>query len=154
MNLTMKNTFLLLALFVGAVRGDNHFVAEVQGVKLDEVYCTPTEYNDLYEECIVAVAKAHGVEFDRRRLELRGSRGLQSCSICPPNPPRGHWCYVKCGGYDGYRRLQADEENADTTTQTEIQEEAAGCYAEKAAMPAYSCLGAAEDLEITISLEE
>jgi hypothetical protein len=90
MNLTTRNTFLLLALFVGAVRG-GHLDAEVQGFKLNEDYCTTSVYDELYEECVVTTAEALGAVFDRR-LELRGSRGLQSCSICPPNPPKGHLC--------------------------------------------------------------
>jgi hypothetical protein len=85
---------------------------------------------------MVTTAKALGVVFDRRRLELKGSRGLQSCSICPPIPPQGHWCWVKRGSAS--RRLT--DENAYTTTQTAIQA--------AAAMPEYDCLGAAEDLEI------
>jgi hypothetical protein len=52
MNLTMRNTFLLLALFVGAVRGA-HIDAEVQGVKLDEDYCATSVYDELYAECVM-----------------------------------------------------------------------------------------------------
>jgi hypothetical protein len=228
MNLTMRNTFLLLALFLGAVRG-THIDAEVQGVKLDENYCTPSVYDELYAECVVTTAEALGVVFDRR-LELRGSRGLQySCSVCPPNPPKGHWCWVKCGY--ATRRLEEketkeerkeakelerkeskeakeeeneakelekieaneakeeereakklerkeakeakeeekaakelekkeaneakEEENEKDndrrlTTQSAIQAAATECYGVKAAMPEYDCLGAAEDLDITI----
>ena len=149
MNLTMRNTFLLLALFVGAVRG-THIDAEVQGVKLDEDYCTPSVYDELYAECVVTTAEALGVVFDRR-LELRGSRSLQSCSVCPPNPPKGHWCWVKCG-YANRRLTVANDEHADRrlTTQAAIQAAATECYDVKAAMPEYDCLGAAEDLDITI----
>jgi hypothetical protein len=170
MNLTMKSTFLLLALFVGAV-GGNHIDAEVQGYTADENnYCTTSVYDALYEECIVTTAEVLGVVFDRRRLELRGSsRALQSCSICPPNPPKGHWCWVKCG-YASRRLTVANgnanesangngngngnaDDHADTTTQTAIQAAATECYEAKAAMPEYNCLGAAEDLKIIIEYD-
>jgi hypothetical protein len=42
----MRNTFLLLAIFVSAARGA-HIDAEVQGVKVDEDYCTPSVYDEL-----------------------------------------------------------------------------------------------------------
>jgi hypothetical protein len=164
MNLMMKNTFLLLTLLVSAV-GATYFDAEVQGQDIDEdSFCTMDKYNELYEDCIVTIAEDHDVVFDRRRLELRGSRGLQSCSVCPPNPPKGHWCWVKCGY--ATRRLQVGNgsasaignnnanENADTTTQGLIQAAATECYKAKAATTDYSCLGDADELLVTIDYQE
>jgi hypothetical protein len=165
MNLTMKNAFLLLTLFVGAVDG-TYFDAEVQGQDIDaDYFCTMDTYNELYEDCIVTIAENHGVVFDRRRLELRGSRGLQSCSVCPPNPPKGHWCWVKCG-YATRRSLQVGNgnasdqgnenasDNADTTIQGLIQEAATECYKAKSATTEYSCLGDADELLVGIDYQE
>jgi hypothetical protein len=64
----MKNAFLLLTLFVGAVDA-TYFDAEVQGQDIDaDYFCTMDTYNELYEDCIVTIAENHGVVFDRRRL--------------------------------------------------------------------------------------
>jgi hypothetical protein len=65
------------------------------------------------------------------RLTLRGSRRLQLCSICPPNPPKGHWSWVKCG-YASRRLTVANDKHADRrlTTQVAIQAAAIECYHE------------------------
>jgi hypothetical protein len=86
--------------------------------------------------------------YDQRRLELRGSRDLQSCSVCPP---KGHWCWVKCGYGD--RRLTLADEHLDRrlVDQGQIQIAARNCYEEKAAMTEYQCLGIADDIKLKVT---
>jgi hypothetical protein len=163
MNLTIKNTFLLLALFVSAV-GANHLeYARVEGVNAEGVdFCSTSVYDELYQECIVTIAEAHDVTFDNdRRLELRGSRSLWVCAVCPPEAisMKGHWCNVVCG--HGTRRLQGASdnasdhanENADATTHAIIEEEATECYIKKAKKPEgnVTCLGDWEKISVTIN---
>jgi hypothetical protein len=164
MNLTIKNTFLLLALFVSAVGGEHLEYARVEGVNAEGVdFCSTSVYDELYQECIVTIAEDHDVTFDHdRRLELRGSRHLQSCAVCPPEAisTKGHWCYVKCDPERG-RRLQGASdnandhanENADATTHAIIKEKATECYIKKAKQPEgkVTCLGDWEEISVTIN---
>jgi hypothetical protein len=154
MNLTMRNAFFLLALFAGTVRGGN-IDARIEGAEAHlDSWCAPDVFAVLYDECVVETAEGLGVVFDRRRLELRGSRDLQSCSICPPNPPKGHWCWVKCG--QGSRRLTLANEDADRRliiNQAAIEAAATGCYKANAAN-GYPCLGDVGDLTVTIDYQQ
>jgi hypothetical protein len=154
MNLNMKNAFLLLALFAGTVSGSS-ITAEVQGVEAHvDSWCSPDVFSALYTECVVETAEGLGAVFGDRRELLRGNRELFSCSVCPPNPPKGHYCWVMCG--HGSRRLAVADENADrrlVVTQDEIQAAATECYEGKAAN-GYPCLGAVGDITVTVAYEQ
>jgi hypothetical protein len=148
----MRYAFFLLGLIVGTVLGDD-IDARITGVTADEHSCSLPVLDALYDECVVDTAVALGASF-ARRLELRGSRDLQSCSICPPPPyPRGHWCYVKCN--QGTRRLTLASEHPDRrlVNQGQIQGAARTCYQQKAAMPYYQCLGIADDIKVKVSFK-
>jgi hypothetical protein len=153
MNL-MKNAFLLLALFAGTVAG-SQISAEVEGVEAyADSWCSPDAFAALYTECVVETAEGLGAVFGGRR-ELRGNRELQgfSCSVCPPNPPKGHFCWVMCS--QGSRRLTVADEHADRrlVTQGEIQVAATECYEAKAT-DGYPCLGPAGDITVTVAYEQ
>jgi hypothetical protein len=159
MNLTIKNTFLLLALFVSAVGGNHLEYAMVEGDNDEGVdFCSASVYDELYHECIVDVAKEHNVVFDGhedRRLELRGSRRL-GCEVCTAQASgsRGHWCYYQCG--EASRRLQAADDHAnesiDMTTHAYIEGNATECYIEKALpLGNVACLGDWTAINVTIN---
>jgi hypothetical protein len=147
----MRYAFFLLGLIVGTVLGDEIDV-RITGISYtdDEKPCSMTDLETLYDECVVKEAVLFGASFERR-LELRGSRDLQSCSVCPPHPPKGHWCWWKCGY--GNRRLTLVDEHPDRrlVNQGKIQVAARNCYEEKAAMPEYQCLGIADDIKLKVS---
>jgi hypothetical protein len=147
----MRYAFFVLGLIVGIVLGDKIDV-RITGISYidDDKPCSITDLETLYDECVVKKAVLLGASFERR-LELRGSRDLQSCSVCPPNPPKGHWCWVKCGY--GKRRLTLADEHPDRrlANQGRIQIAARNCYEEKAAMTEYQCLGIADDIKIKVS---
>jgi hypothetical protein len=149
----MRYAFVLLALIVGTVCGDE-ISARIEGITADESYCSTSVFDSLYDECVVEKAVDLGASFDRR-LELRGSRDVQRrlCSYCPQEAidTVGHWCYVKCGTQRRSRRLTLANEhpNRRLTNQGEIQKAARDCYEEKRGMSKYKCLGES-DIQVFI----
>jgi hypothetical protein len=150
----MRCAFFVLGLIVGIVLGDEIDV-RITGISHidDEEPCSTTDLNILYNECVVKEAVLLGALFERR-LELRGCRDLQSCSICHPDPPKGHWCWVKCG--HSKRRLTLASEHLDgrLVNQGQIQVAARNCYEEKAAMTEYQCLGIADDIKVQVTFTQ
>jgi hypothetical protein len=153
-HLTMRYAFVLLALLVGTVSGDE-IGARIEGFTSDGHYCPSAVVNHLYKKCVVDIAVSLGASFNDRRLELRGSRKLDPCDNCPDAAPFGHWCVVVCGS-DPLRRLTIANEHPDgrlpngQTNQGKIQQAASDCYEEKRGMPQYKCLGTADDLKVFI----
>jgi hypothetical protein len=144
----MRYAFVLLALIVGTVCGDE-IGAIITGITNDGETCPTSVLDNLYNECVVDTAVALGASFDRR-LELRGSRDLSVCDVCPDAARQlfGHWCYFVC---PWNRRLTLANEHPDRrlTNQGKIQKAARDCYEDKRAMPKYKCLGE-RDLVIKI----
>jgi hypothetical protein len=146
----MRYAFVLLALLVGTVSGDE-IGAIITGFTADEDYCKPKVMDLLYEECVEDVAISLGASFPDRRLELRGSRRLQ-CDKCTfeATQMRGQWCWYHCRA----RRLTIANERQDKrlpnrqTNQGKIQKAARDCYEEKRGQ--YKCLGTADDLKVSI----
>jgi hypothetical protein len=129
----------LLAVIVGTVFGTDELGAVITGyTDLDEeMFCGECVMDTLYKRCVEDKAVAQGALFSRR-LELRGNRDLISCSVCPQNPPRGHWCYVKCGRR---RRLTfTDERTERFLVEKELLQQAAqNCYEANAENPRLAC---------------
>jgi hypothetical protein len=149
-NLTMKYSLFFLAVIVGTGFGFDELGAQIQGYKGDEHFCKDKVYKKLFEECVVSKAVENGANLGPRRLELRGNRDLLSCSMCPDNPWRGHWCFVKCG--IGRRRLTFTDEHPERilVARGKIQKDANDCLHEKADEAEYACLGDKEELKIKI----
>jgi hypothetical protein len=147
---SIRNVFFLLALFAGTV-GGNHISARIEGVEAHpDSWCSPDAFAALYTECVVGQFPPGQFDHDRR---LRGSRELWTCSVCPPDPPKGHWCWVMCS--QGSRRLTIANEDADrrlSISQQAIEGAATGCYKANA-VNGYPCLGDVGHLTVTISYE-
>jgi hypothetical protein len=137
----MKYSLFLLAAIVGTVFGKNELGAEIQGFKADSEFCSNDVMDELYELCVEIPALDFGAVLTRR-LTLRGDRHL-SCSLCPPDPLRGQWCYVKCSSRR--RRLTAPDDNV---VKGQIQKAANDCFDEKAQEPAYA--GVEENFQVIV----
>jgi hypothetical protein len=160
----MKLTLLLLAAMIGAACGAE-LGAKIMGVTTIGDPCSASDEEILYEECVVDVAVAMGVNLSRR-LELRGNRELQTgstCNTCCQNCPScimsdcyplGTWCFTYCSIS---RRLTVADEHVHTErflyTKGQIQKAANECLDLKIE-EGYTCLGKPEDLTIKIFLSE
>jgi hypothetical protein len=147
----MRYAFCLLALMAGTVFG-NEIDATITGITVDEDFCSAAVFDTLFDKCVVKTAEGLGAVFHHHGRKLRSNRNLpsSSCSVCPPNPPKGHWCWVKCG--HGTRRLILANVLHPVLSlvvdQVQLQLEARNCYQEEAAD--YQCLGISEDIEVNI----
>jgi hypothetical protein len=156
----MKYTLLLLAAMVCAVCGVE-IGARIQGVVTAEEPCSDEVEEVLWEECVEGVAISLGVDLSRR-LELRGSRELQSsvCSTCCQKCggdcgcyPRGTYCFTKCTS----RRLTVTDEQAHTARfliASGLVQKAANDCLDRKIEEGYTCLGDPKDLRIKIYLSE
>jgi hypothetical protein len=146
----MRYVPFLLAIVVGTVYGDEIDVT-LTGITVDEDFCSTTVLDSLFEECVVATAELLGAVFHHGGgRELRGSRNLPSCAVCPPDPPKGHWCYVMCSNRRRLTFLAILDPVQLVVNQVQVQLEARSCYQDKAAMPDYHCLGVSDDIEIQV----
>jgi hypothetical protein len=155
----MKYTLFLLAAWLSAVCGAEIGV-RIQGIVTAEEPCSAAVEEALYEECVRDVAVSMGVVLDRR-LELRGSRDLQTtggvCGTCCQNCPDCN-CYPKgtfCFTYCRPRRLTVTDEQAHTArflvATGQIEQAAHECLDRKI-IEGFTCLGDPEDLTIKIFL--
>jgi hypothetical protein len=139
----------LLALISGTVYGDEIDVT-ITGFTVDEDFCSTTVLDALFKECVVATAERLGAVFHHGGRELIGSRKLPSCAVCPPNPPKGHWCYVMCSNRRRLTHLAILDPAKLVVNQGQIQFAARKCYQDKTAMPDYHCLGISDDIKIKV----
>jgi hypothetical protein len=161
----MKYALLLLAAMVGAVSGHEVGV-KVKGNTPFGESCSVADHEVLYEKCVVDVAVALG--FEGRRLELRGSRELQTtgstCTTCCDNVPEGHpcldngcpscypyghWCYTYC---DARRLTVADDTERFLYTKGQMLKAANECYDDSISQ--YPCLGNKKDITVQLYISE
>jgi hypothetical protein len=156
----MKCTLFLLAAMASAVCGI-HLGAEIQGVTTIGDPCSEEVTAALYDECVVDEAIALGVPVTHtRRLELRGSRELQTtnhCGACQGHYEYPHWCVVMKCVPRFYRHLTIADENVHTErmlyTRGQIEQAANTCLDRKIE-EGCKCLGHPEDLTIKILFSE
>jgi hypothetical protein len=162
----MKYALFLLALIVGSVSGIDSLQARVTGssqldaagIAIDDpstgygTSCDSCTMDNLYKRCVEDTAIARGAVLEAERRELRGNR-LLCPSVCTAQYLyRGHWCWYRgC-----HRRLTLADEISErslllaSSVLSEIQDAAQLCYEEKTADPMFACLGAKEDLNVTV----
>jgi hypothetical protein len=146
---TMRYVPVFLAIMAGTVFGDEIDVT-LTGITVAEDFCSTTVLDALFKECVVETAERLGAVFHHGGRELRGSRNLPSCAVCPPDPPKGHWCYVMCSNRRRLTSLAILDPVKLVVNQGQIQSEARRCYQDKAAIPDYYCLGVSDDIKIKV----
>jgi hypothetical protein len=142
----MKYTLFLLAAMVGAVRG---YEIGAQIVGVSDTPCGPAVDKYLFETCVEARAIAIGIDLAPGR-RLGGNRELQRnwCTGCSSYYPRGTFCFTFCSGYG--RRLQVSDEKL-LCSEGKVRQEAFNCLSDMID-DGLTCLGNADDLDITIFL--
>jgi hypothetical protein len=162
----MKYTLFLLAAMVGPVCGLELLGASIvyKGESIDdESPCSDVELEHIYDMCVVN--EAAGLDLNlSRRLELRGSRELQSyCAGCPADKEyygRGHWCWTSCRGRRGLQVPEVPDELVHTesflSAQGKIKDAAWNCIAQNIidTNENFTCLGDAAEVFTQIFLSE
>jgi hypothetical protein len=138
---------LYLLLFTSLFNLSSGFEVVITGV-MNENKCTGGEYAK-FESCVMTSVKKSGDSSLRAQVSggqghgtgsMGKERGLQSyCSACPPDPPRGHYCFYYCNG--GGRRLDEGTDTSNLRRGLEVGETEFISNSIKVCLDNYSCLG-------------